>query len=62
MSKNKIEKNYVSPLDRFLYHFDQEHPALSASQQKEIAKYSRISRLRDLPSTKDSASSLPEDF
>lgn len=62
MSKDKIEKNYISPIDRFLNHFDQEHPTLSASQQKEIAKYSRISRLRDTQSTKDSASSLPEDF
>ncbi len=62
MSKDKIEKNYVSPMDRFLNHFDQEHPALSVSQQKEIAKYRRISRLRDTQTASGSTHSLPEDF
>ena len=62
MSKDKIEKNYVSPTDRFLNQFDETHSTLSVSQQKEIAKYQRITRLRDTVTTTNSTNQLPEDF
>ena len=61
MSKEKIRKNYVSPLDEFLNQFDQEHPKLSKSQQKEKEKYARIYRLRDQVSTCE-IKKIPEDF
>lgn len=62
MSKNKVQRNYVSPLDQFLANFDQEHPGLSKSQKKEIAKYRRIYHLRDDAERKESDSKLPEGF
>lgn len=40
---------YVSELDQFLAHLRREYPALSASQTKEVAKYSRLNALRDHP-------------
>ncbi len=46
MSKQDIDKAYVSPYDRFLYEFDSKHPK-SASQLKEMIKYKRIAYLRD---------------
>lgn len=48
MSKLDINKAYVSPYDKFLYKFDQEHEK-SASQLKEIKKHQRIAALRDNP-------------
>ncbi|MES2218759.1 MAG: CBU_0585 family protein [Pseudomonadota bacterium] len=59
MSKNPILRDYVSDLDKFLQEFDQQHPVLSQTQQREVTKYRRIYRLRDenaekptLPATK----------
>lgn len=49
MNPIDIDKAYVSPYDRLLYAFDQEHEK-SESQLKEIAKYDRIHRMRDDPS------------
>jgi hypothetical protein len=46
---------YVSELDQFLNHYDQSHPTLSASQQKEISKYQRIFNLRDKPTISNTA-------
>ncbi len=43
----KRDKNYVSELDLFLEDLRQSND-LSASQEKEIAEYSRINRLRDV--------------
>lgn len=48
MSKHDINKAYVSPYDKFLYQFNKSH-ALSASQQQEILKHTRIAELRDNP-------------
>jgi len=45
--KGKILESYVSEIDQFMQKFDQEHPALSQSQKKEIEKYDRIYFLRD---------------
>ncbi len=47
MSNYPIYKNFVSETDQFLQKFDETNPELSLSQQKEIAKYQRIYRLRD---------------
>jgi hypothetical protein len=41
-----INKNYVSAIDIKMAEFDALNPK-SASQQAEIAKYKRITRLRD---------------
>lgn len=38
---------YTSPLDEFLKEFDSKNHKLSASQRKEIKKYSRIYKLRN---------------
>ena len=46
MNKHDIDKAYVSPYDKFLYHFDATHKK-SASQLKEIKKHQRIATLRD---------------
>lgn len=48
MTRHDINKAYVSPYDKFLKRFDRKHE-LSASQLKEIKKYSRIFNLRDNP-------------
>lgn len=48
MSKHDIDKAYISPIDHFLYKFDQEHVE-TASQKKEIKKHKRIALLRDNP-------------
>jgi hypothetical protein len=61
MSKEKIKKNYVSPLDQFISQFDQEHPVLSASQIKEKAKFARIYKLRDVAASPEEKA-LPDDF
>lgn len=61
MSKDKLLTNYVSPIDKFLDRFDEEHPRLSKSQQKEIAKYKRIAAFRDDPHHPDEKK-LPEGF
>jgi len=37
---------YISPLDQFLQHFDETHSP-SATQQREIARCSRLRELRD---------------
>ena len=52
MSKNDIDKAYVSPYDKFLFEFDAKHQK-SKSQLKEIKKYERIFYLRDHPVEKD---------
>lgn len=47
MSTNKILKNYISEIDQFMQEFDKQHPGLSLSQQKEIAKAKRVAKRRD---------------
>lgn len=60
---DKIDKHYVSPLDKFLTEFDKNNPAPSASQQHEINKYNRINRLRDDKTATDvKENSLWEEF
>lgn len=56
MDKNqqKIDKNFVSDIDKRLVKFDKTHPK-SASQLAEITKYKRIYELRDNPNAKKSA-------
>lgn len=56
MNEFDIDKAYVSPYDKLLRQFDQEH-APSESQLQEINKYKRINALRDNGLTEDSKSS-----
>jgi hypothetical protein len=46
----KIDKHYVSDIDKKLAEFDAAHPK-SRSQQAEYDKYQRIHRLRDCSET-----------
>lgn len=43
----KLEKNYVSDIDKLLQSFDEQHAEKTASQQAEITKHERIAKLRD---------------
>lgn len=49
MNQNKILRNYVSDLDKFLNEFNKTHD-VSATQRKEIDKHRKISQLRDTAS------------
>ncbi len=44
----KIDKHYVSEIDKQMADFDAKHPK-SPSQQAEIDKYRAIHQLRDIP-------------
>lgn len=46
MNELDIDKAYVSPYDKFLYHFDATHEK-SESQKQEIEKHERIAKMRD---------------
>lgn len=61
MSKNDIDKAYVSPYDKFLYTFDAEHEK-SESQLKEIKKHQRIAYLRDNAKRDDSQDEIWDGF
>ncbi len=54
MSEYPKLTNYVSGMDLFLQQFDREHPGLSLSQEKEIAKYRLIYYLRDVAERRES--------
>lgn len=41
-----LDKSYISPIDKLLYHFDKTHPK-TPSQQKEIEKHTDIASRRD---------------
>lgn len=43
----KLAYNHVSETDQLLKIFDEQHPAPSRSQQREIAKHAQIAKLRD---------------
>ena len=49
----KIDKKYVSPIDKFLVEFDTRYPQRSASQIAENKKYDRIFKLRDNPTQEE---------
>ena len=55
-------KGYVSEIDQFLQSYDQQHPELSAAQQKEKVKYERIYRLRDKATRTKESSPFDEWF
>lgn len=42
-------ETYVSELDQFLAELRERYPKLSSSQRAELAKYTRIYKLRDNP-------------
>jgi hypothetical protein len=52
MKRLNLLKHYTSEVDELLQAFDKEHPELSSSQKKEIAKFDRVSGLRDHVSAK----------
>ncbi|MFC3908012.1 CBU_0585 family protein [Legionella dresdenensis] len=60
-SSNDLDKAYVSPYDKFMYKFDQEHEK-SPSQIKEINKHKRIANLRDNANPVDDSDSIWEQF
>ncbi len=43
-SIDRKNRHYISEADRMLKDFDESHPFLSASQQKEIKKYDNLFR------------------
>lgn len=53
---------YISKLDQFLTYFDRTHTKLSDSQRQEIAKYNRISQLRDNPAPENSKNTFWDKF
>lgn len=53
---------YISELDEFLSEYDKNHPKLSASQRKEMEKYAKVYKLRDLPEPPLSKDSLWDNF
>lgn len=61
MHKGKLEKAYVSDIDKFLMEFDQSHPK-SVSQREEIDKHKRLFLLRDDPNAPREQSAIWEDF
>lgn len=61
MSKQQ-DKNFVSDLDKFLQAWDEQHPELSASQQKEIKKHKRVQQLRDHITAADEEHKIWENF
>lgn len=61
MAKGKLEKAYVSDIDKFLMEFDQSCPK-SLSQEQEVSKHERIFLLRDDPNAPREESAIWEDF
>ncbi len=61
MSKNDIDKAFVSTYDKFLFEFDATHEK-SPSQLKEIKKDARIAKLRDKPQIKDEEGEIWGEF
>ena len=61
MHKDKLAKDYVSDIDRFIVEFDENNPK-SVSQQQEINKHKRIFLLRDDPNAPRAQSEIWEDF
>lgn len=57
-----LKTHYVSPIDTFLADFDKQNPQKSLSQQKEIAKYQRIFKLRDKPERAQKKEKIWEEF
>jgi hypothetical protein len=43
----KINKKFISEVDRFLIQFDQQNPKKSQSQQSEISEYQTLFQHRD---------------
>ncbi|MDF1655807.1 MAG: hypothetical protein P1U34_11905 [Coxiellaceae bacterium] len=54
--KQKTDKHYVSPADKFLAEFNATHPN-SASQQAEVDKYDKLDETRDNPEAPEPSSS-----
>lgn len=61
MGKGKVQKDFVSDIDKFLMQFDATH-SKSASQVQEIKKHQRIFLLRDDPNAPREQSEIWEDF
>jgi len=62
MASKKIDKSYISEIDKFLYALDNRFNN-TPSQEEEIDKHARIARLRDQPYEQEfSHTALWEDF
>ncbi len=61
MSNQPIDKNFISPIDHFLYDFDKTH-ALSDAQKREKEKHARIASLRDNKTNEDKTTLTMENF
>jgi hypothetical protein len=58
MNFTKLNKQYVSEIDRFLVEFDKQNPKRSVSQLREVQKSGRVSRLmKDVAADTDSEKS-----
>ncbi len=62
MTFNKKQMHYVSEIDQFLQQYDKQHAEQSVSQQKEITRYQRIYRLRDVVTLPPSDQNLGDDI
>lgn len=58
MSKQKIDKFYISDDDRFLNEFDRDNPQKVPAQTAEIEKHARIARLRDNADAQDDSKTV----
>ncbi|KTD19654.1 CBU_0585 family protein [Legionella londiniensis] len=61
MNSQDIDKDYISPYDRFLFEFDATHEK-TASQIKEIKKHQRIFELRDNPDAEADSGVIWKEF
>ena len=61
MASKKIDKSYISEIDKFLYALDNRFTN-TASQEAEIDKHARIMRLRDKPYEQNLEFSTTEDW
>ena len=58
---NKIDKHYVSDIDKYLASFDADRP-LSASEKSEVEKHKYLFELRDHPKPPQNVEDIWEAF
>jgi len=58
----KLDKHYVSDIDKFIQAFNTRHPIQSASQKAEIKKHQRIFALRDKATLEQDIDKIWNDF
>ena len=60
--KPKINRHFISSIDKFLQAFDHRPDATSSARQAEERKYERVHRLRDDPNVAQGQSNIWSDF